>query len=196
MKSTLTTILAFTFLTSAAQAKEDDRKVDDRAERLDAGETVVRAKGTGNKREVEVAALFTSAPEKIWDLIHDCNRYEKTMLRIKESKEVSREGGKIRCRTVVDMPWPMKPLTSLNEAKLTVQPGKKWKREWKLVEGDFVINEGSWTITPHTDNKRMLVVYRSKTQPKAEIPEELRNMAQRVELPKLFRHLKTQLSEE
>lgn len=191
MKTTFTTILALTFLATTASAKDDDR-----AERLEAGETVVRAKGTGNKREVEVAALFTSAPEKIWDLIHDCNRYEKTMLRIKESKEVSREGGKIRCRTVVDMPWPMKPLTSLNEAKLTVQPGKKWKREWKLVEGDFVINEGSWVITPHGDGKRMMVVYRSKTQPKAEIPEELRNMAQRVELPKLFRHLKTQLGEE
>lgn len=191
MKTTFTTILALTFLATTASAKDDDR-----AERLEAGETVVRAKGTGNKREVEVAALFTSAPEKIWDLIHDCNRYEKTMLRIKESKEVSREGGKIRCRTVVDMPWPMKPLTSINEAKLTVQPGKKWKREWKLVEGDFVINEGSWVITPHGDGKRMMVVYRSKTQPKAEIPEELRNMAQRVELPKLFRHLKTQLGEE
>ncbi len=168
---------------------------DARDARLEAGETVVEVRNKGKVAEVQVSALFDSKPDAVWGLVSDCNKYTTTMLRIKESKEISRSGGKIRCRTVVSMPWPLDDLKSVNEATLTVTPGKKWQRKWKFVEGDFVVNEGTWTLTPHTDGKRTRVVYRARTQPKADIPEEIRAMAQRKELPKLFRHLKDQLGE-
>ena len=176
-------------LLGTARAADDDKL------RLESGEAVVRIKGTGKLREAQVAGLFTSAPEKIWALVNDCNKFTKTMLRIKEAKELSREGGKIRCKTTLSMPWPLDDLHATTEAVHTVVPGKKWQRKWTTIEGDFVVNQGSWTITPYSDGQRTLVVYKAKVQPKADIPDEIRTMAQKNELPKLFRHFKDQLGE-
>lgn len=184
--------LAAGLVTSSARAADEDRQ------KLEAGETVVRLKGKSAAREAQVAALFTSPGEKIWALIEDCEKYPKTMLRIIEAKQLSRDGNKVRCKTKLSLPWPMNDLNAVTDAIHTVVPGKKWERKWKMVEGegDFHVNEGSWTITPYKDGVRTLLVYKTRVQPKVEVSDELRTMAQKNELPKLFRHLKAQLGEE
>lgn len=163
---------------------------------LGSGEIILETEaveGTTTPR-MHVRAVIEATPEKVWGVIQDCSRYKDTMVRIEEAQELSREGNIVVCRTVVDMPFPLSNLVSTTKATHTVEPGKLYKREWELIEGDYVQNSGSWTLTPYLDDaNRTLVDYAIVVEPKTEIPESVRIAAQQKTLPDIIEKLRDQV---
>ena len=187
----LKTVLVTVALLSIPLASQADDKAEQR-KRLEAGEVLIKMKNSKNGvSAVRMMGLIKAPMKKVWSLIEDCNKYTKTMLRLKEAKELSRKGNQIKCKTVVAMPFPVKDLTAVTIATHTEKPGKEYKREWKLVEGDFKVNTGSWTLKPYKDG-RTLAIYKAKAAPKIDIPDMIRSAAQKKTLPKLFRHIRAQ----
>ncbi|MBL9036914.1 MAG: hypothetical protein JNG84_00235 [Archangium sp.] len=140
---------------------------------------------------VTVQGVIDAPPEKMWTIIDDCGNYAKHMPRIAASTEVSRDGNKVTCRITADMPWPVSDLTSESAGVHTVEPGKRWMREWKLVRGDYVQNTGRWVLTPFgTDATRTLAMYQVHVQPKVALPQALLNSAQTKTLPTVIYRLR------
>lgn len=164
-------------------------------DKLAKGEVIVSEKEVSGYDMPRVTAVgVINAPmEKVWKIIDDCSNYTKTMTRVEESKELSRNGSKIRCKVVLDLPWPLGTLEAVTDAVHTVQPGKLYKREWKLVSGDYHYNVGSWTLEPFNgDPKRTKATYRVLVKPKISIPDGIKARAQKSALPDLFENLRKQ----
>ena len=179
-------------IAAPAAAKELDAET---VSRLEGRDVIVQSKQRNDgSTAIRVRALINAPAAKVWGLIEDCNKYTKTMLRTKSAAEISRKGDVHRCRVVIAAPFPLKDLVAISDAKHTVDPGKRYRRKWTLVGGDFLVNEGSWTVTPWKgDPKRSLVVYQNRNRPKVEIPAMIRRAAVKKTLPELFAHLRKQV---
>ena len=186
-KQLLTVIAALLLLTSHASADEKTK------ERLANGEIVIStatAKGSSTPK-LKAMVVVPAAPDKVWPIIDQCAKYKETMLRIASSEELSRKGNKVRCKITVEMPFPLSNLTATTEATHTVQPGKLYKREWKLIEGDYKVNTGSWTLVPFDDaGTKTLVVYQVVADPSMPIPDGIKKAAQKKSIPELMEKLR------
>jgi hypothetical protein len=165
-------------------------------QRLASGEVIVKSKGEGSSGAPSLKAMgvINASPDKIWPIIDKCDDYEKTMQRVAAAEELSRVGDTIRCRVTIEMPFPLSNLTAVTEAVHTVKPGKMYKREWKLVEGDYKTNRGSWTLVPFDDaGTKTLAVYEVHAEPNVPIPDGIKRAAQKKSIPELFEHLRSQV---
>lgn len=163
-------------------------------ERLDKGEVIITTEALpgSDVPRVTVRALVKAPGEKIWPIINDCGRYRDTMVRIKESKELSREGDKVRCQVTMHSPGPIKNLTAVTQAQHTVTDGR-WVRAWTLESGDYKLNTGSWTLVrDEADPKRTIVQYQVHTQPNIWVPDWLQEYAMKKGLPNLIEKLRSQ----
>lgn len=162
-------------------------------QKLARGEVLIHTEvvaGSSTPRLV-VRALIDSAPEAVWPHIDQSSRYAEFMPRVKAASELSRDGDQVRTRMTVEMPFPLKNLTSTTRARHIVEPGVRYVRQWSLEEGDYVLNEGSWTMVPFDgDPKRTYVEYRVHVIPKIPIPGSLRAAAQEKAMPKLIEALR------
>lgn len=165
---------------------------DDEAARLARGEAIVsveREAGSGVPL-LRLAGVIDAPPAKVWPLIDQCARYKDRLPRIAESQELSRAGDVVRCRVVVDAPWPVADIAAVTRAVHTIKPGL-FMREWKLETGDYVVNEGRWVLTPFdAAGTRTLARYEVRAQPKGSMPEVLRELAQKKSLPQLLQALR------
>lgn len=163
-------------------------------DRLARGEVVVRTEkvaGSDMPRAI-VRAVIDAPPEKVWALLVDCARYRSTMPRIAASALVKKEGSVAFCRITTDLPFPLPDLTSLTRAEHTVGDGR-WTRTWRLVEGDYKTNEGSWTLTRFGGQEaRTLVEYRIHAEPSLPVPKGILASAQTSALPDLIERLRAQ----
>lgn len=162
-------------------------------DRLDRGEVVVDTQEVAGSRtpKVVVRGVVEVPPERVWAIIDDCDNYAKNLTGLKKSREISRQGEVVRVRVTVGMPFPLKDLTSLTEGIHTVNPGERYSRQWKLVEGDYRQNAGSWTLVPFEgDTGRTLVVYQLHAEPKIRIPKKLQLLVQKKAAPDIIRHLR------
>ncbi len=169
----------------------------DDKERLAKGEILVtlRAVKGADIPAATVRAVVDASPAKVWAVVQDCSRYTKTMMRVKESKEVSRKGNIVHCQVLVDMPWPLSDLGALTRAVHTVRAGKYYQRKWDLVKGDYKINKGSWTVTPYdTTGNRSMVVYQAHAVPNISVPKWIQKAAAKRTFPNLLKHLRKQVA--
>jgi len=151
--------------------------------RLERGEIVVDAVPAEPMPFLTMQGVVDAPPELVWDVVSHCGLYRGRMPRIIDSEELASDGGLVRCRTVVETAWPMSNLTSITRAVHTVGAGV-WKREWALESGDYVFNEGSWTLTPFEGAAaKTLVVYRLHAQANLRVPLLMQQVAQRHALP-------------
>jgi ribosome-associated toxin RatA of RatAB toxin-antitoxin module len=190
MTRTLKWLLVGLLLTAAAPASA----ADDEESRLDKGETVVtnRTVKGYDTPETTGKAVINAPPAKVWSIISRCGDYVKTMPRTKASKELSREGNKVVCLVTISMPAPYSNLTAKSEATHTESP-PKFVRAWKMIEGDYKYNQGSWVLTPFKgDPKRTLAVYTVLAEPKAYIPGWIRKASQKKTLPDIMDRLRQQ----
>ncbi len=174
------------------------KKVDRDKARLDKGEIIVRTRKVkgSDMPAAHVRAVIHAPPAKIWSILAFCDRYTKTMQRVKESKELSRKGNVVLCKVVVDMPWPVSDLSAVTRAVHTVRKGTYYQRKWSLVKGDYKRNRGSWTLTPYDDaGKQTLVVYRAHAEPNISVPTWIQKAAAKSTFPKLIRHLRKQVGD-
>ena len=169
----------------------------DEARRLEAGELgVMRHEVPGRSvPRVEARALVQAPPEKVWPIIADVAHYKDWMPRVLESEVVSREGDEIVSRLVLDMPFPFGDLTSLTTVVHTVEPGRLYKRVWRLRGGDFLENAGSWTLEPHAEGRATRITYEILSEPNVPLPSFILESAQRTSLPELFTRLRDRVGE-
>ena len=161
---------------------------------MERGETVLSTSQTkrGHQR-FKMMAILNASPEAVWSIIEDCDRYQKTMTKIKSARLIRQESANTYvCETVVDTPFPLKPLRSVTRATHRVVPGKKWVRSWKLIEGDYKANVGSWTLKPYPGG-RTLVIYKNVAEPDINIPLAIKEMARKKTLPGLMANLRKQV---
>ena len=177
---------------AAALAAEDTET------RIGTGEVVV----TTHKVEgfaipsLKVEAVVDAAPEKFFALIDDCAGYARVMPSVATSSEVERKGTRSICKWTVDMPFPLSNLSTVVEVNRSTSPGK-WRREFKQVSGDFVRNEGSWTLTPYADDpKRTRIDYRLHVVFDSSLPDAFIRSGQKGAMPKMINRLRAHFKPE
>ncbi len=159
--------------------------------RLDAGEVLVSGAPAVDGAPASMArAVIDAPPEKVWPLVWDCSRFARTMPLIAESELVEHTANSTLCRVVTDLPFPLPDLTSVSRAVLEVEPGVRWRRTWKMVEGDYAVNQGSFTLLPWGAGKT-LAVYQIAARPKVPVPDALLAKAQTDRLPEMMARLRT-----
>ena len=160
---------------------------------LESGQVDVRmvdVPGSGTPKVV-VRAIVESPPAKVWAVVSDCAHYRERMPRIARSRQVKREGNKVTCEVTVEMPFPLANLTATTEAVHEEGPAGM-SRRWKLVHGDYDVNEGAWIVKPIRDGAASLVTYEVHAEPKTPVPAFLREAAQKKALPDLMRRLRVE----
>lgn len=160
------------------------------SERVREGKVDVRFKKiAGSEMPGVIAYGLIKAPlAKVWAMITDCGRYHLTMPSVKESALLSGSlaSGKMRCKIVADLPWPMDDLTSIVDVQIKVHQSGVHERSWRLVEGDYKRNEGSWTLTPVDGGASTLLRYQLYVEPNTSVPDFLKRQAQKIKVPGLF----------
>ena len=164
-------------------------------ERLARGDIVVTTeKVAGSEAPLAIVRGVLDAPiDAVWDVVLDCASYKINMPHIADSIASKVEGdrtkGSRQCKVTAAMPFPISNLTSLTRAEHHID-GTTYVRTWAFLEGDYVINEGSWTLTPYgADGKKTLAVYRLHTQPKIALPGFVVTAVQENALPDMLRHV-------
>jgi ribosome-associated toxin RatA of RatAB toxin-antitoxin module len=188
MRRTLLLIALIAMPTPAARAADSWQQA------LDRGEILVYSESpkADAAAEVVVKAVIDTAPSRVWDLVSRCGRYAGTMPRINAARELSRKGSQVTCRVTVDMPFPYSDLTSTTRVVHDEQRAQeRFSRRWELIDGDYKVNRGSWSLAPFRgDRTRTLVIYRAQALPKAWIPDWVRRAAQRRSLPKMIQRIR------
>lgn len=162
-------------------------------ERLESGEVVIHTRDLPGYSLPHVTArgIIEAPPEQVWALLDRCDDYERTMPRVQESEELSREGNVVRCRAIYDMPWPLQDLECESEATLTTAPGL-YRREWELVSGELEVHRGSWTLRERNDGQATLATYEALNEPKTSIPDFVVRLGLSVTIHRLFESLREQ----
>ncbi len=154
--------------------------------RLERGEVLVAGAADANGVPIAVArAVIDAPPEKVWPLVWDCSRFAGTMPLIAKSELVEHTGNTTICRVVTDLPFPLPDLTNVSRAVLEVEPGVRWRRSWKMIEGDYSVNQGSFTLLPWGAGKTF-AVYQISARPKVPVPDVLLAKGQSDRLPDLM----------
>ena len=146
----------------------------------------------GSDIPFSIAEGIIDAPASVvWSIVSDCNNYKTTMTNISSSQELSRNGNNVVCRVTADLPFPLPDLTSQTKAVQTVDPDKSYLRKWTLVEGDYHINEGSWSVTA-IDETHCKAAYRLRVQPKMPLPNSLLGTFQNTAMPRVIKNIREQ----
>ncbi len=164
-------------------------------ERLDKGEVVIKTRAVEGSTVEEATAMgvIDAPPAKVWSIIEDCGHYVGRMPRVKEAEFLGKKGDKILCRVRIGMPALLPDLVAVTEAVHTVTP-TRYKRAWRLVEGNYKVNVGSWTLARFNhDPERTLAVYRVHAVPDFPVPAAILKMAQERSLPNLFKRLRIEV---
>jgi ribosome-associated toxin RatA of RatAB toxin-antitoxin module len=142
-----------------------------------------------------VEGVIDAPPDAVWAIVSRCNDYGKNMPRVAAARELSRSGDEATsftttCEVTADLPFPLPDLTSVNKAQHTIEPGKRYVRQWSLVRGDYSLNEGSWTLVAVDDGKKTKTTYRLRVRPNVPLPDGLLSQAQRNTMPDMIRNLR------
>lgn len=161
--------------------------------RLEAGEVIVKTtKVRGSEApRYRVFAVIAATPARVWAQLSECSALARSMLLVTASRRVARKGNTERCAMQVELPMGLGSLDSITEAVNTVIPGERWHREWRLVEGDYEANSGSWTLVPwNEDGTRTLAVYEQHVFAKMVLPASVQRAGQKQRLPEILRKLR------
>lgn len=188
-------MLTLTVLLSVAAGADDAQ--------LAKGEIVVHINKVAgsNVDEAVAAAVIDASPEVVWGIVSDCANYKNTMPSIIESamvkseKPTAADGANVveirKCRVVADLPFPFADLVSVTRGVMVVDPGKLYMRKWKLIEGDYNVNNGSWVVVPYgSDGKRALATYTIQAEPKVPLPGPMLASIQQGKLPEVLQRLR------
>jgi hypothetical protein len=140
--------------------------------------------------------LIDAPPAAVWALVSKCADYVKNMPNIVASVELSREGDERTeftavCEVTFDAPFPFSDLVSVSRATLTVDPdGGGYSRAWKLIRGDYDVNEGSWRLVPADGGAKTKATYRIRAVPNLPIPNSFIERAQKETLPQVIQRLR------
>jgi len=158
------------------------------------GETQVNVYSVpGSKTpKVVVRAIVDQPPRKVWAVVSDCASYKSHMPHIAKSRLVSKVGNKHTCEVTVELPFPLSNLTAVTEA-IHEESDAGMTRRWKLVSGDYTVNNGSWEVRPvDATGTASVVTYTVQAEPTTALPDFIRVQAQKKALPELIERVRTE----
>lgn len=142
--------------------------------------------------KVVMTATLDVPPKKVWAIVSDCSKYKGRLPRVKAAKLLKHDGNKFTCEVTLEMPFPLSDLTAVTESTHE-ESDKGMARRWKLVRGDYKVNEGSWEVKPAgSDGKSSLVVYTVHAEPNTVVPAAIREAAQKKTLPDLMARVRAE----
>ncbi|MCA9538891.1 MAG: hypothetical protein KC620_08380 [Myxococcales bacterium] len=161
--------------------------------RLEKGEVIVREVPPTNDEGVaaKAMAIVDAPPVKVWPVVRDCQYFKDFMPRTEDSRLIERKPGQSRCRVEIAMPFPFSNLWSIVTAVEEERPDGSFARRWKLDEGTYARNNGSWELFPWGDDgQRTLLIYSVDANPDISIPDWIIRSAQTGALPDLFQSVR------
>jgi ribosome-associated toxin RatA of RatAB toxin-antitoxin module len=145
--------------------------------------------GSGTPRIV-ARAVMDLPPKKIWAIVSDCAHYKEHLPRIAASELVKKEGNVHTCKVTVSMPFPLSDLTGVTAA-VHEETEAGMSRRWKLVSGDYKVNDGSWEVRPiDKAGTQSLVTYSIHAEPNTSVPDWIRESAQKKVLPEMIERVR------
>ena len=158
------------------------------------GEVEVKATpvaGSDSPRIV-VRAVMDLPPKKIWQIVSDCAHYKDRMPRVAASELLKKVGNVHTCKVTIAMPFPLSNLTATTEATHE-ETDQGMTRRWKLVSGDYKVNEGSWEVKAlNKEGTSSLVTYTVHAEPNTAIPAFIRESAQKKALPDMMERVRAE----
>lgn len=143
--------------------------------------------------KVVVKGVIDAPPAKVWQIVSDCAKYQKTMTRIKASKLVKKTGDTYICDVTVELPFPMSNLRATTTAKHISGP-PVWSRTWTLLEGDYELNDGSWKLEEFAgDANRTFATYTVHAIPNTSVPGWVRKRAQESSMPDIIKRIREEV---
>jgi ribosome-associated toxin RatA of RatAB toxin-antitoxin module len=141
---------------------------------------------------IVVRAVMDLPPKKIWQIVSDCARYKDHMPRVAASELVKKAGNVHTCKVTIAMPFPLSNLTATTEA-VHAESDQSMSRRWKLVSGDYKVNEGSWEVKAlNAEGTSSLVTYTVHAEPTTAIPAFIRESAQKKALPDMIERVRAE----
>jgi hypothetical protein len=169
---------------------------EDRA-RLDAGEILVRdlAPSDPDGIGVLVIGVVEAPPERLWELMADCDQQDEFMPRIRHAAVRDRDADSHTCDLVVDVPFPLEDLTTATRHEVRRLPDGGYQRYWRLEPGDWSYhrNSGSWTVHPRPDGRTSLLVNRMDLLPKTIVPHWVLRDAHARQAPETYQAIRLRL---
>lgn len=156
------------------QCRENGRK-------LHAGEVVyIEQKPTaGEGVALTACGVIDAPPAEVWPVLRGCESYEDFLPGVERSALRSRNGDEALCEALIDLPFPLGELRSVERVTETNLPGGGFERRWSLESGSYQRLEGSWTLRPWGPNAQStLAVYQLDMAPDTVIPDFLLRKAQ------------------
>jgi len=145
--------------------------------------------GSSTPKIVARAVLDVPA-KKLWAIVSDCAHYKEHMPRVLASELVKKEGNVHTCKVTIEMPFPLSNLTGVTAA-VHDESEAGMSRKWTLVSGDYKFNNGSWEVKP-IDKGSSLLVYSIHAEPNSNVPQWIRESAQKKTLPDMFDRVKNE----
>ena len=148
---------------------------------------------TGSNAPRIVARAVVDMPaKKLWAVVSDCAHYKERLPRVAASELVKKEGNVHTCKVTIAMPFPLSNLTGVSEA-VHEESEAGMTRRWKLVSGDYKVNDGSWEVRPlDKSGTSSLVVYTVHAEPNTSVPDFIREAAQKKMLPEMIERVKAE----
>src|SRR5271170_3570985 len=129
--------------------------------------------GSSTPRVVARAVVDLPA-RKIWQIVSDCAHYKDHLPRVAASELLKKEGNAYTCKVTIAMPFPLSNLTGVTEA-VHEESEAGMTRRWRLVSGDYKVNDGSWEVRPlDKSGASSLVVYTVHAEPNTSVPDWIR----------------------
>jgi ribosome-associated toxin RatA of RatAB toxin-antitoxin module len=140
--------------------------------------------------KIVARAVLDVPAKKVWAIVSDCATYKDHMPRIAASELLKKEGNVHTCKVTVAMPFPLSNLTGITNA-VHEETATGMTRRWHLVSGDYKVNDGSWEVKPLEDGST-LVVYSIHAEPNTNVPQWIRESAQKKTLPDMMERVKAE----
>jgi hypothetical protein len=156
------------------------------------GKTVVQLMPLGTERltEVVAVALMDSAPERLFELLTDVEKFVEFMPHVKISRAERQSDGTIINHQELSLPFPITDRqydVRITNGVKGVGAQRVWESAWTHVPGSGNISEtrGAWVLTEGGPG-RTLLLYHVFTDPGGLIPRWAYNLAVTQSLPDLL----------
>jgi ribosome-associated toxin RatA of RatAB toxin-antitoxin module len=154
--------------------------------RLAAGEIVTEEREPTNGKGIAFRSMriLRYAAEVVWPVVRDCDHFEEFLPHVVRSERRD-TGGTTTCTVVTDLPFPLGEITSEVSVTFDTLEGGGHRRSWTLLRGDYVRNNGSWTVVPWDgETGSSLAINEMDVEPESMLPTFLVRAAQYRELPR------------
>lgn len=154
-------------------------------QRLAAGEIVTTEREPTGGKGVAFRSMHVLPypPEVVWPVVRDCDRFDEFLPHVVRSDRHD-VAGTTTCTVVTDLPFPLGEVTSEVSVTFHTLDGGGHRRSWTLVRGDYVRNDGSWTVVPWGEYAaESLAINEMDVQPDSMLPTFLVRAVQYHHLP-------------